>query len=81
MSNPTSVELKLRRVDAVVGDVTIFSRKTSVQTWEKPRNPGNTRENLIWLNPPYSRIVNTNANFKGMQKYNIQLQNPLIMFI
>ena len=28
MSNPTSVEVKLRRVDAVVGDVTIFSRKT-----------------------------------------------------
>ena len=28
MSNPTSVEVKLRRVDAVVVDVTIFSRKT-----------------------------------------------------
>ena len=28
MSNPTSVEVKLRRVDAVVGVVTIFSRKT-----------------------------------------------------
>ena len=28
MSNPTSVEVKLRRVDAAVGDVTIFSRKT-----------------------------------------------------
>ena len=29
----------------------IIFRKTWVQTWKKPRNSGNTRQNLIWLNP------------------------------